>query len=425
MKRKYWNPEIETAPRDRIREVQTEKVRALVHRAYNNTVFYRNRLDGAGIKPEDIRTLEDFEKIPLTTYLEDFVATPVEEKLAVPMSEVACVVSTSGTISGSPQPVMLTAGDLDTWGELMAYMATMQGIGEGDVVQAVFPTPSFVERAVWMCRATMVSAGPSAFSMDYTIKLMQNIKPTVLLSSPTLFMDFERRALELGLDLKKAGLRSCTLLGESWSNAFRERVEKDRETRFYDTYGLMEMGVILGECQHRIGMHCLEHLFVLEIVDPETGKVLGPGQLGEIVVTPLWREAMPSLRYRTGDVAEWLQYEPCGCGRTLARTSRIKGRTGHMISVGEAKVFPADVEEIIHAIPELTGEYQIIRKPGIQEALEVRTEYHEGVSQLPALKSRLEKAFAESTAAKSDFHLVPQGTIPPGLRIKAQRIVEA
>jgi len=426
MKRKYWDPRMETASREKISEVQTEKLKTLVHKVYANTVFYRKRFDEAGIKPDDIRALVDLEKIPLTSYQADFVATPVSDKLAVPMSEVACVLSTSGTMSGSPQLVMLSTGDLETWAGIMACLLTMAGVGKGDIVQPVFPGPSIVDRGVNMLGATMVPALSSSFSMDYTIKLMQNMKPTVLLSSPTLFMDFERRALELGFDLKKSGLHTCAFLGESWSNAFRERTEKERPIRFYDIYGLMELGMILGECQERNGMHCLDHLFILEIVDPETGKILGPGQPGEIVVTSLWREAMPLLRYRTGDMAEWLEYQPCRCGRTSARTSRIKGRIGHMIKVGKAKVFPADVEEVIHAAPELTGEYQIIvRKPETQEVLEIRAEHREGMGDLPALKSRLEKAFEKRTGARSNFDLVPRGTVPPGLRVKAQRIVRA
>jgi len=426
MSMKYWNPEMETAPRDRIKEIQTEKVKALVNRVYNNTGFYRKRLDEAGIKPHDIQTLEDFSKIPLTSYFEDFIATPTDDKLAVPMTEVACVLSTSGTISGSPQPLMLSGADLENWSEIMAQMFTMQGVGRGDVVQVVFPAPSIVDRAANMCGATIVPAGAGSFSMDYTIKLMQNMKPTNTMSSPSLFMELQRRALELGLDLGTSGLRTCIMIGESWSNAFRERMERDRATRFYDIYGLMEQGMMLAECPERNGMHCLDHLFVLEIIDPETGEILGAGQPGEIVVTALWREAMPMLRYRTGDVAEWLPYEPCACGRTFARTSRIKGRIAQMITVESARVFPSDVEEVIHTVPELTGEYQIVvRQPGVQTILEVRAEYREGVGELSLLKSRLEGAFEETTGARSNFELVPVGTIPPGIRVKAQRIVSA
>jgi len=426
MAEQYWDPDIGTASQERLREIQTEKVKALVARAYHNTAFYRRRFDQAGIKPEDICTLDDFSRIPPTSYFDDFIPTPTAEKLAVPMSEVACVLSTSGTISGSPQPLMLSRSDLETWSGLMAQLLTMQGVREGDAVQSVFPAPCMVDRAVNLCGATMVPAGAGSFAMDYTIKLMQNLRPTVLLSSPSLFMEFERRALELGLDLKTSGLRTCIMIGESWSDAFRRRVESDRPTRFYDIYGLMEVGMIVGECQEKKGMHCLDHLFLLEIVDPETGRPVGPGEAGEIVATALWREAMPLLRYRTGDIAVRLPYERCACGRTFSKTSRVKGRMAQMITVGDVRVFPSDVEEVIHAVPELTGEYQIVvREAGVQQALEVRAEYGEGAGDLDALGSGLQRAFEERTGAKSRFELVPRGTMTPGIRVKAQRIVNA
>jgi len=287
MAEQYWDPDIETASQEKLRDIQTEKVKALVARAYENTTFYRGRLDEAGIKPEDIRTLDDFARIPTTSYFDDFIPTPTADKLAVPASEVASVLSTSGTLSGSPQPLMLSRSDLDTWSELMALLFTMQGVRKGDMVQPVFPGPCVVDRGVNLCGATMVPAGASSFAMDYTIKLMRNVSPTVLVSSPSLFMEFERRALQLGVDLKTSGLHTCIMIGESWSDAFRRRVESDRPTRFYDIYGLMEVGMILGECHERKGMHCLDHLFLLEIVDPETGRPLGPGEAGEIVHSPV------------------------------------------------------------------------------------------------------------------------------------------
>ena len=172
-------------------------------------------------------------------------------------------------------------------------------------------------------------------------------------------------------------------------------------------------------------MHCWEDMMLVEIVDPETGKTLGVGQPGEIVVTTLSQEAMPLLRYRMGDVAAWLPYEPCGCGRTFAKISRIKGRTEHMVRVGQASVFPVDVEEVIHGYPELTGEYQILlRKPGIQAALEVNVEYRPGTEGLQELATRLERALESRTGARSKLNLVPSGKIPAGLRFKAQRIMK-
>ncbi|MCX5998199.1 MAG: phenylacetate--CoA ligase, partial [Chloroflexi bacterium] len=240
------------------------------------------------------------------------------------------------------------------------------------------------------------------------------------------FLALSRRAREMGIDLKKTGLRVMECAGESWSNAYRQRMEREWGITFNDSYGSSEMGSVATECSEKTGMHYWEDMMIVEIVDPETGKVLGPGQYGEIVATSLYHEAMPLLRYRMGDVAAWLPYEPCGCGRTLAKISRVKGRTEHMVRVGEARIFPVDVEEVIHGAPELTGEYQIVlRKPGVQEVLEANAEYHPGTGGLDVLAARLEAALETSTGAKSKVNLLPSGKIPAGMQFTAQRITKA
>jgi phenylacetate-CoA ligase len=425
MEKKYWQPEIESAPREKIRQIQLEKIKKLVDRAYKDTIFYRRRLDAAGIKPADIRTLEDFQKIPPTRYLEDFVATPIAEKLAVPMDKVVGIISTSGTLSGSPQPVMVSEGDLEVWTDSFARFAIMYGIKKGDILQMLFPFP-LLERAISKVGATLVPAtAVTTFFMDNAVKLMNNVKPNVIFAAPALLLMMNRRAAELGIDMKKIGIRTVILGGESWSNTYRQKMEQEWGARFYDVYGLVEIGHPFGECLERTGMHCWEDLFLTEIVDPETGKALGPGEPGEIILSSLWREAMPLLRYRTGDVAQWLEYKPCGCGRTLAKISRIKGRTEHMVKVGGAKIFPVDMEEVIQKFTELTGEYQIVlTKPGIQDMLEVKAEYRSEVVELGALNRKLASELEQSTKVKTKVELAPYGTLAPAGGWKAQRIVK-
>jgi len=422
--RQYWEPETETASRERMREIQTAKLKALVKRAYHDTAFYRRRLDEAGIKPDDIRTLEDVRKIPFTRYQEDFVATPVDEKLAIPRGSVERIISTSGTISGSPQLVMLSEGDLRTCSDLFLRQMVTHGIGKGDVVQPLMPLV-FQEGVAPRLGFTMVPFSHVTMMTDNAIKLINNARPTALIAGPSQFLGVARRAQDMGIDMKQIGLRVAEFAGESWSNAYRRKMEKEWGIRFYDIYGATETGIVALECSQQAGMHCWEDTILVEIIDPETGKTLGPGELGEVVVTTLYREAMPLLRYRMGDVAAMLPYESCGCGRTFARISRIKGRTEHMVWVGQARVFPVDVEEVIHEAPELTGEYQILlRKPGEQEVLEVNTEYRQGTGGLPELAARLERALEAGTGARSKVNLVPSGKIPAGLQFKAQRLTK-
>lgn len=423
--RLYWEPEIETASRQKMREIQTAKLKAVVRKAYHDTVFYRRKFAEAGIRPDDIETLEDLKKIPFTRYLEDFVAAPVHEKLAIPRGMVERIISTSGTISGSPQLVMLSEGDLRTCSDLFLRQMLTHGIGKGDILQPLLPLV-FQEGVAARLGFTLVPFSHVTLSMDNAIKLMNSARPTAVIAGPSQFLAMARRAKEMGIDMKQSGLRVVEFAGESWSNAYRQRMERDWGIGFYDTYGATETGIVALECSQKTGMHYWEDMMIVEIVDPETGRTLGPGQLGEIVVTSLYREAMPLLRYRMGDVAAWLPYVPCGCGRTFAKISRIKGRREHMVRVGEARVFPVDVEEVIHGSPELTGEYQImLRKPGVQEVLEVSTEYHPGTGGLQELAARLERALETSTGARSKFSLVPSGKIPAGLQFKAQRITKA
>ena len=164
----------------------------------------------------------------------------------------------------------------------------------------------------------------------------------------------------------------------------------------------------------------------MEIVDPDSGEPLPHGQVGEIVVTTLWKEAMPFIRYRTGDMAMRLEYEECPCGRTFSRISRIKGRISHMVRVGEARIFPVDLEETIQAFPELTGEYQILlQKPGVQDTLEVSIECNPGVKEFDMLRKKLQTRLEESSGVKCKVNLVAYGTLHTGLALKAQRVVKA
>jgi phenylacetate-CoA ligase len=233
------------------------------------------------------------------------------------------------------------------------------------------------------------------------------------------------KARELGIRLEEIGIRKVFLGGEPWSDTYQRRMEKEWGIQFCDLYGLIEVGHPFGECAEKNGMHCLDDLFITEIIDPDTGKAIPCGELGEIVLTPLWREAMPLIRYRTGDVAKLLEYKACHCGRTFPKISRIKARTAHLIKVGKAKIFPIDVEEVLHAAPELSGEYQIIlSKPAIQDILEVKAECNPGVEETSPLRAKLEAQLEKATGAKARVEFVPFGQFPRKTTAKAQRIVK-
>jgi phenylacetate-CoA ligase len=417
---KYWDPQIEVAPLSQIKEIQRERLKARVKRAYEKSVYYRKRFDEVGIKPEDISSVEDLGKIPFTAYTAEL---PADEFLGIPLDEAEFIMSTGAT-TGSPKMLYLSRKDMDFWMKTIERLPVLWGLGKGDVLHCGFPWPmpfdGFTVRGV-----RYLPFYHTFFLMDNEIRMMERAKVTVFFGGPAQSLNLFRRAREMGIDLGKAGLRTVLLTGETWSESYRRKIEGELGVTFYDYYASMDIGPTAAECPERSGLHVFEDLVVLEIIDPDTGEVLPPGELGEVVITSLWREAMPFLRYRTGDVAMYLEYEKCRCGRTFPRISRSKGRTAHLLRVKEAKVFPIDVEEAIHSLPELSGEYQIIvDKPGILDRLKVKMECGSGISPSPELEAKVKKELERSTKASCEARLLSYGDLSRGAGFKALRIVK-
>ena len=419
----FWDKELETMPRDKLEKLEIEKLQEMAAWVYDRTALYRRKFDEAGIKPGDIKTRGDLGKLPLTTYLEDFCNTPVPDKLAVPMEKVKIVSSTSGTVSGFTQPVLMSAEGWDRYVDLEARARWTLGVRPDDVLQIL---SGFVccERGYERLGAMTLQAHSGRRNLDQQIKLGQEMGITVLEHLPSMVLQYFQRAKEMGIDIRESKLRLVSGIGEGWAEAYKKKIEAEYGVPFRTFYGSMEaVGAV--ECEYGGGLHILGGGCLYEVIDIETQEVLPPGKEGELVVTPFHNEAAPLLRYRTGDIASIGPHETCPCGRTHPKMSMVRGRVSQIISIAGKKILPMDVEEVVASIEELGNEYQIIlEKPGEQPSLKVKVETSPGSKETPALKSTVEEAFNRELDVECIIEVVPSGTIERAI-FKAQRVIKA
>jgi len=412
-------PGIETSPLSKLRQLQDERLAALIDRAYHLSGFYRRLMDAIGIRPGEIKGVEDLQHLPATKYSGEMSA---QDMLAVPRDKVSVVLTTSGT-TGLPKVIYLSQTDLERWKAQFARLSCVWGVGKGDVIMAGYPFPAIFD-GFTAAGAMLLPFTHVSFSLDNQIRQIERLKVTAILSGPATFLSLVKRAREMGVDLKNAGMRVGILGGETWSQSFRKRMETDLGMKFYDLYGSAEVGHPASECAAQDGMHIWEDLYVVEILNPETNEPVALGKAGEIVVTPLWREAMPFIRYRTGDLAARLGYKQCVCGRTLPKISRIKGRIEHMVKVKGGNVFPGDVEEVVQAAHECSGEYQImVDRPGSLDSLKVRVECSLDQTPSGAMRKKLEADLLKATGVASEVELVAYGGLARGGQFKGKRVV--
>jgi phenylacetate-CoA ligase len=417
--RRYWDAEMETMPCDKLRKLQEERLQSLVSRAYEKTALYRRKFDQAGIKPGDINTLDDLQKLPLTEYLEDFCNTPFVDKLAVPLDEVGEINSTSGTVSGFTQLCCQTRREIELSPDAHARLRWTMGVRPGDIVQLV-AGPAEAYKALG---ATVMLFWAGRGNPDFQIRLAILAGATVLEHFPSLALQYLEQAEKIGLNIKESKLRLIIGVGETLAEAVRSRVKSEYGLSLRMMYASAEAGFIASECERQGGMHILADRYIVEIIDPQTKQLLNPGEEGEIVVTTLQNEAMPLIRYRMGDVGSLLPCEPCPCGRTHPRMSMVRGRVAHIMEVSGRKILPIDIEEVIASIPGLSSEYRIITD-GRQELdrLKVKVEVKAGVGELKRLKEQAEEELYRRLGVESEVELVPSRSL---LRttFKAQRLI--
>ena len=371
-----FSPEIETINRKKLRELQLERLRHIVAYAYDNVPMYKRRFDEIGLKPSHIRTLKDIELIPYTTK-DDLRDNYPFGLFAVPMKKIVRLHASSGT-TGKPVVGGYTRADLDNWSDCIARLLVMAGATEEDIFHVAFGYGLFtggfgLHYGIEKLGAAVVPV--SSGNTERQLMLMKDFGATALVATPSYAMYLAETAKREGIlgDLK---VRLVCMGAEASTSEMHTALQEMLGAFPTENYGLTEVGGpgVAGECREKAGMHINEDMFYAEIVDTEHNRVLGEGEKGEMVITTLTKEGMPVLRYRTKDITS-ITYEPCKCGRTLARMARVVGRTDDMLIIRGVNVFPSQIESVLMGMKELGKTYEIVvDRVNYMDTLEVRVE---------------------------------------------------
>lgn len=391
-----WNEKMETLSGAGLESVQTEGLRRTLEAVWAAETPYRRRMEDAGLSPGDITGLEDLERLPFSSKA-DFRENYPLGMLAVPLERVVRVHASSGT-TGSRTVVGYTAADLETWSELVARFATAAGVRASDVAQVSFTYGLFtggfgLHYGLEKLGATVIPA--SGGNTELQFSLMRELGSTVLVATPTYALHLAEAADRAGFDLRADSRLRIGLFGaEPWSEGIRRLIEERTGMSATDNYGLSELigPGVAGECELKDGMHISEDHFIAEVVDPATGARVGDGRQGELVLTTLTREAVPVVRFRTGDLT-LIRREPCGCGRRNARMSKVLGRTDDMMIIRGVNVYPSQIEKALLEVDGIEPHYLIVAdRRGALDTLEVWVEVSEG---LFSDDTRVMRAFTE------------------------------
>ena len=428
---KYWNEKAETMPHEELQKLQLGKLSATLNRVCENVPFYKERFNHHGIQPGDIKTFEDFQKIPFTTKSEMQANFPYK-MFAVPMQDIIRIHASSGT-TGQPTIVGYTRRDLDTWSELIARLLVAGGVTSKDIVQVSFGYGLFtggfgLHYGIEKVGAAVIPV--SSGNTDRQLQIMQDFGSTVLICTPSYAVYLGESIRERGISFNKIKLRVGCFGAEPWTQAMRKEIESRLNISASDNYGLSEvMGPgVSYECQEKDGMHINEDSFIAEIINPETGEVLPFGEVGELVVTTLSKEGIPVLRYRTRDITS-LMPEKCDCGRTFMRMSKPRGRSDDMLIIRGVNVFPSQVETVLMEMEETEPHYElIITRDGALDSMEIKVELNESFFSdemriMHELEAKIKNRLRNALGLSAKITLVAPKTIERSVG-KARRVID-
>lgn len=427
-----YNMEFETLPREALEAIQLRRLQATVERVYANVAFYREKFQQADVSPADIRSLDDLRRLPFTTK-QDLRDNYPYGMFAVPMDHVVRIHASSGT-TGQPTVVGYSARDIQTWAQLMARSLVAGGATRGDIIHNAYGYGLFTGGLGVHYGAEMLGASVIPVSGGNTrrqVMIMKDFGPTIMTATPSYSLHLAEVCEEMGVTFKDLKFKHGIFGAEPWSETMRVEIENKLNLVAVDIYGLSEVmgpGVAIECKEAKKGLHVFEDHFIPEIIDPATLEPLPYGQVGELVFTTITKEAFPVIRYRTRDICA-LNPEPCMCGRTHLRMTRVTGRSDDMLIIRGVNVFPSQIESVLMETEGVTPHYQlIVDRNGALDELTVLVEvgekmFSDEVKQLQAVEKRISKSIKELLGVSANVKLVEPKSIARS-EGKAVRVID-
>ena len=418
-------------PEDHLRTLQLQRLRATVESAYGNVELMRQRMDASGVKPRDLQTFDDIQRLPFTQK-SDLRDTYPYGLFACPMSEVVRLHASSGT-TGKPIVVGYTRDDMETWKNVILRSLAATGLHRGDILQNAYGYGLFtgglgLHYGAEALGATVVPI--SGGNSERQIMIMRDFGVTAVSCTPSYFIHLIEHGASMGVDFKKLPIRIGVFGAEPWSEEMRAFIQREAGIRAYDIYGLSEIiGPGVGvECHCQHGLHIFEDHFLFEILDLQTSAPVPDGEEGELVISTLSKQAMPIIRYRTHDITRVIP-GPCACGRSIRRIARISRRCDDMLIIRGVNVFPSQIEAALLKVEKTLPHYQIIvRRDRDMDNMEIRIEvtsdvFSDRISEIEGLSKRLAHAVESTTGIRVKISLVEPQTIQRS-EGKAKRVLD-
>jgi len=427
----YYEREFETLPREILARLQLERLQTLLGYVYEKCDFYRKKLDESGIKPADIKSLSDLKKLPFTTK-QDLRDNYPYGMFSASMNDIVRVHASSGT-TGKLTVAGYTQNDIDIWSAVMARSFVAGGCSHSSIINVAYGYGLFTGGLGAHYGSELLGALTIPASSGNTkrqLQMFKDFKVSTLCCTPSYSLYLADEMEKEGYKISDFSLKQGFFGAEPWSEEMRTQIQERLGIKAYNIYGLSEIigpGVSI-ECEHQCGAHIWEDHFLPEIINPETLEPLKNGEQGELVFTTISKTGMPLIRYRTRDLCSLIE-EPCKCGRTHIRMTRIIGRSDDMLIIGGVNVFPSQIESALFTVKEIEPHYQIIvdrvnNLDKIDIQVEIKDElFSDEVKNLQNLKTQLEKNVSSAISINAKIHFVSRGTIERS-QGKAVRVID-